>query len=230
MFSGFYKEGLLLLDEFQKNNTKEYFEANRDRYNHYILEPNRAFVEEMGEHLQILHPNIHAEPKINRSLFKIFRDSRFHLNEPLKSKIGIIFWAGSGHRMQSSSFYLHYEPSSIFWAAGIRNFKPPLLKVYREYIQDIRVREDLHNILEELKIKGYNIPKPHFKRYPKDMNEDNEFSYLYLYRAIYAFKESKIKKSFFNKRILSLSFKYYQDMLPLFEWVYQFTLYRSKSI
>ena len=190
MFNGFYKEGLLLLDEFQKNNTKEYFEANRDRYNHYILEPNRAFVEEMGEHLQILHPNIHAEPKINRSLFKIFRDSRFHLNEPLKSKIGIIFWAGSGHRMQSSSFYLHYEPSLIFWAAGIRNFKPPLLKVYREYIQDIRVREDLHNILEELKIKGYNIPKPHFKRYPRDMNEDDEFSYLYLYRAIYAFKES----------------------------------------
>ena len=230
MFSGFYKEGLLLLGEFRENNTKEYFEANRDRYNRYILEPNRAFVEEMGEHLMVLFDNIHAEPKVNRSLFKIFRDSRFHLSEPIKSKIGIIFWAGSGHRMQSSSFYLHYDPSSIFWAVGIRNFKPPLLKVYREYIQNLRVREDLHRILDKLKTKGYSIPEPHFKRYPKDMNEDDEFSYLYLYKAIYSFKESKITKNFFDESIVSQSFKYYQDMLPLFKWVYQFTLYKSKGV
>ena len=230
MFNGFRQEGLDLLESFKENNSKEYFEAKREDYNKYILEPNRAFVQEMGEHLQILHPNIQAQPKVNRSLFKIFRDSRFHLNEPLKSKIGIIFWAGSGHRMQSSSFYMHYNYEGIFWAVGIRNFKPPLLKAYREYIQNQEPREQLHTILEELKEKGYKIPKPHFQRYPRDLSQDDEFSYLYKYKAIYAYKEAKISKSFFSKKIVSHSFKYYQDMLPLFEWVYQFTLYKSKNV
>ncbi len=224
-FSGFPKEGLEFLSRLKANNTKEWFEANKNDYEKYILEPNRAYVKEMGETLQILVPFIHAEPKINRSLFKIYRDSRFHLDNPIKEKIGIIMWQGSGHRMQSSSFYMHYSPDEVFVATGIRNFKPPLLATYREYIKDSAKREALHHILEELKNKGYQIPEPKFKRTLRGFNSSDNYSYLYKMGAIYAYKSFKPDSTFFSQKIIDRNFKIYQDMFDLQQWVYELTLF-----
>ena len=67
-FNGFSKKTLPFLESIRKNNDKEWFEAHRDKYNKYILEPSRAFVEEFGEHLQALEPTINFSPKINKSL------------------------------------------------------------------------------------------------------------------------------------------------------------------
>ena len=130
-FSGFPKEGIKFLENLIQNNSKEWLETHKEEYERFILSPNKAYVEEMGEHLQVLVPTIHAIPKINKSLFRIYRDARFHLDDPIKERIGIIMWQGPGHRMQSSSFYMHYAPNEVLVAAGIRNFKPPLLQHYR---------------------------------------------------------------------------------------------------
>ena len=225
MFNGFKKEALQLLKEFEQNNTKEYFESRRADYEKYILEPNKAYVQEMGEVLQILVPNINAIPKVNKSLFKIYRDSRFHPSEPIKNKIGIIIWQGVGHRMQSSSFYMHYSKDEVFVATGIRNFKPPLLSTYREYIQDDIKRQELHEILEELKAKGYSLPEAKFKRFPRDLIEDDKYSYLYKMGAIYAFKTFKPDSTFFSEKVVDRNFKIYQDMFRLHQWVYELTLH-----
>jgi len=229
VFTGFPKEGISFLSEILQNNTKTWFEANRERYKHLIFEPNCAFVEEMGEHLQILVPTIHAIPKVNKSLFKIYRDSRFHPAEPIKSRIGILFWQGGGHRMQSSSFYMHYASDELFWAAGIRNFKPPLLSAYRAYIQNPQHREALHQILETLKAKGYQIPEPHYKRCPRNMICSDTYSYLYRYHAMYSYQKSIPDRLFHSPTIVDKSFGYYQDMFPLQQWVYHLTLYQKES-
>jgi uncharacterized protein (TIGR02453 family) len=228
-FKGFPKEGITFLSEIIQNNTKEWFEANRDRHDQYIVTPDRLFVEEMGEHLQILIPTINAIPKTNKSLFKIYRDSRFHPTEPIKTKIGILFWQGAGHRMQSSSFYMHYAPHELFWAAGIRNFKPPLLAAYREYIQHPAHREELHQILETLKTQGYQIPEPHYQRCPRDMDCTQKYSYLYRYRAMYAYSDGKPDRTFHSTKIIDKSFGIYEAMLPLQQWVYRLTLHQKES-
>jgi uncharacterized protein (TIGR02453 family) len=225
MFSGFKKEALILLEDFEQNNTKEYFESKRELYEQYILNPNKAYVQEMGETLQILVPNIKAIAKINKSLFKIYRDSRFHPSDPIKNKIGIIIWQGSGHRMQSSSFYMHYSKDEVFVATGIRNFKPPLLSIYRDYIQDQTKRQELHNILQELQAKGYSIPEPKFTRCPRELDCNDKYSYLYKMGAIYAYKTFKPNKTFFSPKIVEHNFKIYQDMFKLHQWVYELTLY-----
>ena len=134
-FNGFQKEGIDFLKNLSVNNTKEWFEDHRHIWQKTIQEPNISFIEDMGETLQILVPNIKFNPKVSASLFKIYRDVRFSKDKtPMKSKIGLLFWQGSGHRMQSSSFYMHYTKDEYFIASGIRGFKPPLLKTYREYI------------------------------------------------------------------------------------------------
>lgn len=223
-FKGFTKEGLKFLDEIVVNNSKEWLDDNRERYEKVIVEPNKAYVEEMGEHLQILVPNIHAVAKINKSLFKIYRDARYHPLDPIKTKIGIIFWQGVGHRMQSSSFYMHYEPHEVFVATGIRNFKAPLLATYREYLKNEHKREELHKILEALKAKGYSLPEPQYKRLPLGFEKEDKHVYLAKYKAMYAFITYVPNEEFYSEEVVHKHFKIYEDMLPLQQWVYALTL------
>ena len=225
MFNGFPKEGLEFLDELLINNSKEWLDANRERYDSSVVAPSKAYVQEMGEHLQILVPTIQAIPKINKSLFKIYRDARYHLDDPIKTRIGIIFWQGQGHRMQSSSFYMHYDAHEVFVATGIRNFKPPLLSTYREYIQNEERRRELHEIFEDLKAKGYQLPEPKYKRFPRDFDKDEPYAYLALYGSVYAYTTYKTNKTFQSERVIDKNFKIYEDMLELQRWVYGLTLY-----
>ncbi len=224
-FTGFPKKGLTFLNNIIVNNSKEWLDAHRDEYERFIVAPNKAYVEEMGEHLQILVPSIHAIPKTNKSLFRIYRDARFHLSDPIKTRIGIIFWQGSGHRMQSASFYMHYDPKEVFVASGIRNFKPTLLAAYREYIQNEERRVALHTILEDLKAKGYRIPEEKYKRMPRDCDAEDKYSYLYRMGAIFAYKTFAPDKIFHSEAIIDKNFKIYEDMLALHQWVYELTLH-----
>jgi uncharacterized protein (TIGR02453 family) len=224
-FNGFPKEGLTFLNKIIINNSKEWLDANREEYERVIVAPNKAYVEEMGEYLQILVPTINAIPNTNKSLFRIYRDARFHLNDPIKTRIGIIFWQGSGHRMQSSSFYMHYDPQEIFVATGIRNFKPTLLKTYREYIQNEERRTELHTILEDLKTKGYIIPEVKYKRMPRECTAEDSHSYLYLMGAIYAYAKFTPNEVFHSEAIIERNFKIYEDMFALQQWLYELTLH-----
>jgi uncharacterized protein (TIGR02453 family) len=223
-FNGFSKEGLDFLDELVIHNSKEWFDDNRERYERFIVEPSKAYVEEMGEHLQVLVPRIKAIPKVNQSLFKIYRDARYHPLDPIKERIGIIFWQGGGHRMQSASFYMHYDAHEVFVATGIRNFKPPLLNAYRAYIKDIKKREELHGILEDLQRKGYLLPEAHYKRLPMGFEKEDAYSYLAKYKAMYLFKTYVPNETFTSKEVIDVNFTLYKDMLPLHQWVYELTL------
>jgi len=228
-FRGFPKEGLILLDDIALNNSKEWFEANRHRHDTHIVAPCRAFVSEMAEHLQILVPTINAIPKTNKSLFRIYRDARFHLDEPIKTKIGVIFWQGSGHRMQSSYFYMHYESDTVLWAGGVRWFKPPLLRAYRDYIKSPQRRAELHQILTTLRSKGYSIPEPHYQRYPAGFSADMTHAYLALHNSMFAYTTAKTGRTFHSKRIVDKSFSIFEDMLELQQWVYELTLHQKEG-
>jgi len=225
MFNGFNNDAINFLKDLKNNNSKEWFEHNRTRYEKAILEPNISYVEEMGEHLQVLVPNIKARAKVSGSLFRIYRDIRFSKDKtPMKSKIGILFWQGQAHRMQSSCFYMHYDVNEVFYASGIRGFKTPLLKTYREYIKCDKNRNSLHEILEKLKSKGYSIPDAHYKRIPAGFNKEDEHIYLSLFNSMFAYKIFPIDDVFYTQKVIDRAFKLYDDMFELQQWVYELTL------
>jgi len=113
-FDGFKEEALSFLDEIEQNNNKVWFENNRHRWEEVILKPNKAYVEEMGEHLIALAPLIKAQPKMGGSLFKIYRDTRFsHDKTPIKTKIGILFCQEVLHRMKCQAFYMQCNSHEV---------------------------------------------------------------------------------------------------------------------
>ena len=77
MFSGFPTETIDFLADLRANNSKEWFDGNRKRYDEHYIGAAKEFVVAAGEALTELVPDIVAEPKVNGSIFKINRDVRF---------------------------------------------------------------------------------------------------------------------------------------------------------
>ena len=228
-FVHFPKATLPFLKSIEKNNTKEWFDAHKDDYTKHVLEPSRAFVEEMGEHLQALVPTINAIPKINHSLFRIYRDTRFSKDKtPIKSKIGIIFWQGSDIRMQSSCFYLHFSPRELLIASGIRTFDPDILADYRDYIKVDNHRETLHHILESLKAKGYIIEEPHYKRLPRGFDKEMSLEYLARMKAVAVYHKEKASL-ISDRELIPELYRHYENFLPLQQWLYEMSLTKTSD-
>ena len=228
VFQGFSKKTLPFLAAIAQNNNKEWFTAHKKEYEELILEPSRAFVVEMGEHLQALEPTIHAEPKINKSLYRIYRDSRRPnaLAMPIKERIGVIFWQGNAKRMQSSSFYLHFSPQELYVAVGVRWFEKPMLDAFREYIKDDARREKLANILADIKAKdpGYTHLEKGYKRYPKGFSADMKHADLSLYKGMATYKLLNAHLIENGEKLIDTLYKIYEDMLPLQQLMYEISL------
>lgn len=226
-FTGF-KNATEFLESIRKNNNKEWFEANRDEYEKTILNPSKAFVVEMGEHLMALEPTIEAEPKINKSLFKIYRDVRRmgENKEPMKSKIGVIFPQGgwSGCRLQKSSFYLHFSPDELFVAVGVRWFNKPMLDAYRDYIKNEKRRVELDRVLGQITSMGYSIIEKGYKKYPRGFTSDMPSVDLSLYKGMATYKILEPKLIQNGELLIDTLYKIYEDMLPLQQIVYEISL------
>lgn len=225
-FSGFSKKTLEFLESIRQNNNKEWFEAHKSEYTDLILNPSRAFVLEMGEHLMALEPTINFEPKINQSLFRIYRDTRrMGANKlPIKHRIGIIFWQGNGKRLQSSAFYLHFSPDELLVAVGVRWFEKPMLDAYREYIKNDANRAKLATILEDITAKGYSVIEQGYKRYPRGFDQEMEHVELSLYKgmATTAILDPHLIED--GEKLIDTLYSIYEDMFPLQQFMYEVSL------
>lgn len=227
-FTGFSKKALPFLKQIQKNNNKEWFAAHKSEYEEYILNPSRAFVVEMGEHLQALEPTINAIPKINKSLYRIYRDTRrMGANkEPIKSRIGVIFWQGNTKRMQSSAFYMHFSPDELMVAVGVRWFEKPMLDAFRAYILDDSKRQELVDILSKIKAmgKGYTHLEKGYKRYPRGFTQEMLNAEMSLYKGMATFKTLDPKLITDGEQLITKLYEIYEDMLPLQQFMYAVSL------
>ncbi len=226
-FTGFPKGALPFLTSIKKNNNKEWFEAHKKEYQELILNPSRLFVEEMGEHLMALEPTINFSPKINKSLFRIYRDTRrMGANKlPIKHRIGFIFWQGSGKRLQNSGFYMHFSPDELFVAVGVRWFEKPMLDAYRDYIKDDIKRDELRAILDKITSKGYNLLEKGYKRLPRGFDADMSNADLALYKGMATSKTLKPELIQDGEKLIDTLYKIYEDMLELQQFMYEVSLH-----
>jgi len=219
-FEGFFTETLDFFKQLKSNNNKEWFDSNRKNYEDYVLNPAKSFITAMGKKLAMLVPTINADPRTNKSLFRINRDTRFSNDKsPYKTNVGIVFWDGNLPRMESSVFYFHLEDVSIMLGAGIYMFNKPQLQKYRESVINERLGNELLSITEELKSKGYSFGGKNYKKVPVGYEALNKNSELLLFNGFYADKSFDIPEEFYSKDFIDFCFDPYSEMLPVWQWL-----------
>lgn len=113
------------LRDLAAHNDREWFAAERERYEAEVLDPALAFVEDVAHLLPRVSPHFVADPRRSGgSLFRIHRDVRFSRDKsPYKTHVGIQFRHARGRDVHAPGYYVHLEPGSVFVACGI--WQPP---------------------------------------------------------------------------------------------------------
>ncbi len=132
----FTRELFRFLRELAGNNTRDWFAANRERYESAVREPCLRFISDFGPPLRGISRELVADPRPSGgSLFRIHRDTRFSRDKsPYKTHAGMYFPLRGGKNVQTPGFYLHLEPSSSFAAAGLWHPEAAPLAKVREAI------------------------------------------------------------------------------------------------
>ncbi len=117
----FTPELFTFLRQLKRNNNREWFAKNKERYIEEVQQPVLDFVASIGPGLRKINPNFLADPRpVGGSMFRIYRDVRFSKDKsPYKTAVGVNFPHRAAKDVHSPGFYLHLEPGEVFIAAGI---------------------------------------------------------------------------------------------------------------
>ena len=109
------------LRDLRGHNDREWFQANKPRYQQEVLEPALEFIRAFAPELKKVSPRFQAVAKpVGGSLFRIYRDTRFsHDKTPYKTHVGIHFRHEDAKDAHAPVFYLHLEPGDCFVGVGI---------------------------------------------------------------------------------------------------------------
>lgn len=165
------KDSLQFLADIKKNNNREWFLANKKRYEAYKKEY-YALVQQFLDVLKAHDPAL-APLEVKNCVFRINRDIRFSKDKsPYKTNMA--FWFSPGNKnWNQAGYYVHVEPGSSFIAGGFHQPEAEDLKKIRKEIAFFH--EDLEAILADKNFKATyggmdreNVLKTVPKGYEKD--------------------------------------------------------------
>jgi uncharacterized protein (TIGR02453 family) len=134
----FTPELFRFLSELKRNNTRDWFQANKDRYRRVVQEPLLRFIADFSDPLSSISPRFVADPRPSGgSMFRIYRDLRFSKDKsPYKTHAAAQFRHREGRDAHTPCFYLHLEPRQVFAGAGLWHPPGPALASIRNAIVD----------------------------------------------------------------------------------------------
>ncbi len=126
------------LGDLAANNHREWFLANKSRYEADVKDPALRFINDFSTPLKGISPHFRADPRANGgSLFRIYRDTRFSKDKsPYKTHTGIQFRHEAGRDAHAPGFYLHIQPGQCFVGCGSWRPSGPALRLIRESIDE----------------------------------------------------------------------------------------------
>ena len=164
-------ETIKFLTQLGKNNNKEWFDKNRDRYQ-LAKADFELFVDDLLVRLTPLDPEF-ANLKGKDCVFRIFRDVRFSKDKtPYKAHFGAFISKG-GRKYEGPGYYIHIEPGKNFAGGGAWMPPGPLLKAVRQEI-DYNF-DDFKKILAAKEFKKYfkKIEGEQLKTVPQGYNAEH---------------------------------------------------------
>jgi uncharacterized protein (TIGR02453 family) len=224
-FNGFSPQTIKFFADLAVNNNKPWFEAHRADYDNFVLGPARAFVLTIGERLKDIAPQVMVDPRVNKSIFRIYRDIRFSKDKtPYKTNLALWFPVKqTGAKFDHPGYYFHLEPGNLMLGAGIHDFSKPMLKAYRDAVVDLKLGTKLSGAIKSVAEKGYNIGEKTYKRTPRGYDTDYKLAELLLYSGLTTGKDLGLPDELFSDDFVEYSFQHFRDMAPIVDWLEEIT-------
>jgi uncharacterized protein (TIGR02453 family) len=148
-------EALEFLRDLEDNNDRDWFKANRARYDDHLRAPGQALAERLADF---------GEPRF----FRPYNDARFHHRPPIKEQLGIaIGYGGAG------GFYVELSLDGLLVGAGRHHPSRDQLERFRAAIDDGRRARGFEQAVATAAAAGMTLVDPALKRAPRGYPVDH---------------------------------------------------------
>jgi uncharacterized protein (TIGR02453 family) len=125
------------LRALKRNNSRDWFQANKERYIADVQQPMLRFIADFAGPLAKISRQFDADPRpVGGSMFRIHRDVRFSRDKsPYKTHVSAHFrHKATTKDVHGPGFYFHLEPGEVFIGGGLWLPEPASLKRVRDAI------------------------------------------------------------------------------------------------
>src|SRR3954449_4216549 len=146
---------LEFLRELEANNDRDWFKANRSRYDEDLVAPARELAARLG-HLG------------EAPLFRPYNDARFHMRPPIKEQLGMaIGYGGTG------GYYVELSLDGLLVGAGLHHPASDQLERFRAAIDEGRKAASFEKAVNTAGADGLTLIEPELKRAPRGYPQDH---------------------------------------------------------
>lgn len=164
------------LTELAQTNTRDWFHANKSRYDSDLKHPATLFVEQMAHELGQTHGWA-----LNPKLFRPQRDVRFSKDKtPYHTHLHML-WSLGG--TQGPSVFFGISPDYVTVGGGIMGFDKPTLTAWREW-----VARDGDRVKQIVTASGFDPNAPELKRIPAPYPKDHTHGDLLRHKSFTVWK------------------------------------------
>jgi len=175
--SGYFQPAALaFLGELSENNDREWFKANKGRYETDVLDAALRFIQSMQAPLADIAPHFVAQAtRVGGSLMRVYRDTRFSPSkQPYKTNIGIQFRHEQARDVHAPGYYVHIDPWQVFIAVGMWRPESEPLRQIRERIAD-KPPEWRRAVGDKSFRRHFELGGESLIRPPRGFDKDHEF-------------------------------------------------------
>jgi len=148
-------EALAFLRELEDNNDRDWFRANRARYDADLLEPAKALAHSLA-------------PLGEAHFFRPYNDTRFHARPPIKEQLGVAIGYGA-----AGGYYVELSLDGLLVAAGLHRPSSDQLDRFRAAIDDGRRAKAFERALQTATDAGLELAPPALKRAPRGYSPEH---------------------------------------------------------
>ena len=167
-FDKLIPEATAFFIDLKANNSRDWFQANKPRYEAVVKKPARLLTQQIATDLA----KITGIP-MSSKIFRVNRDIRFSKDKsPYNAHLHML-WIPDGHREgEVSAYFLGIAPDYVTTGAGRMGCDKAALDTYRNAVAgpDGAALEDA---LAQARAAGARLDEPHLKRIPPGFDKDH---------------------------------------------------------
>ncbi len=211
-FQGFPKEGISFLRRLKRNNNRSWFADHKGEYESFVKLPTQSLLAALKPRIGQIAPEMRVDPK--RSIFRIYRDTRFSKDKsPYKTHVGAIFHP-KGHWQESAGLYLEIAPGYVGLAGGIYMPASAQLKLIRKAVADRP--EEFLEIVDNKRFRKLfgGLEGDTLQRVPQGYPIDHPMAEWLKYKQLYVYLEWPVSKCYRPKFVDDVV-GVFREMMPL---------------
>ena len=173
----FSDETLKFLFENRVVDSKSWFSEHRDDYEHLVLEPLRELVTALEPAIMSIDPLLICEPKVGRSISRIFRDTRFsHDKSIFRDVMWCVFIRDKKLYNGLPGFWFEFSPKGFRYGCGYYQASTESMDAMRDMIiADEKSYKSAKKAFDKQSVFQLGDSKYKRSRYPEQSEEKREW-------------------------------------------------------